>query len=598
MDQVTELDRLRRIIPRGQRWPWAVAIASSIVTATTESVAAVSIVLLMDVLTTGGTTASTVPFVGDITRLLPSSDTATNLRLLAVAIGLFFVLKAGLLTLHNYIQSRVVHQTGARLSANLFTGYLRMPYSFHLTRNSSELLRNASWSSDELVVNYLGPFSRVISESILLIFLLGVLVVTAPIATLIAVIAMAPVAAIILWFVRPRIARLGKRTERHVNESLKAIQQGLHGIRDVKLLGRESFFGEEHRNIRQRLSRSRYLEPVLSESPRILIETLLVLLILIFVGVGSGASALAGSSMSLLALFGYAGLRMMPAIGKIVSATNRLRYGSAVASTVAADLDMFDTSVLDVSESGSTDRPHGLTDRIQAEHVSFSYGGDVVLDDIDLSIHRGESIGIVGSTGAGKSTLLDIILGLLVPTSGRVLVDGVDLQEIRASWQASIGFVPQTIYIVDDSLRRNIAYGVPDDEIDEAAVDEAVARASIRTMVDALPDGLDTIVGDRGLRLSGGQRQRVAIARALYRNPSVIVLDEGTASLDNVTEAEILNALELLRGQRTLIAVAHRLTTVRKCDRIVVLEHGSVVDIGSFDELRRRSPVFRQLDTA
>jgi ATP-binding cassette, subfamily B, bacterial PglK len=234
---------------------------------------------------------------------------------------------------------------------------------------------------------------------------------------------------------------------------------------------------------------------------------------------------------------------------------------------------------------------------LRLERVTFRYeqADRDALQGIDLVIHPGEQIGICGPTGGGKTTLTDIITGLLDPTSGRVTVDDRDLVDVEREWQANLGIVAQMVFLTDDALRRNVALGVPDDKVDDAALREAVKLAQLEPFVADLPEGLDTIVGERGVRVSGGQRQRIAIARALYRKPEILIFDEGTSALDNATEAQMMSAIEQLRGEHTIILVAHRLSTVRNADRIVFLEDGRATGIGSFDELRTTNTVFREM---
>jgi ATP-binding cassette subfamily C protein len=229
--------------------------------------------------------------------------------------------------------------------------------------------------------------------------------------------------------------------------------------------------------------------------------------------------------------------------------------------------------------------------------VSYHYPSseEEVLSEVSIEITQGTSVGLIGSSGAGKTTLVDVILGLLQPTEGKVLVDGVDIQQGLRGWQNQIGYIPQSIYLCDDTLRGNIAFGIPEEEISEEQVWSAVQLAQLQELVERLPQGLDTVVGERGVRLSGGQRQRVGIARALYHNPQVLVMDEATAALDNETEASIMEAVEKLSGEKTLIMIAHRLTTVKNCDCLYLMERGKVVDQGSYEELRDRNESFMRM---
>jgi ATP-binding cassette subfamily C protein len=562
--------------------------------AAAESVAAVLIAVLVDTMIPAAESSIELPLVGDVSEWLPGSTQAEQLRFLAIGMAGFFLAKAGLQLIETYVRSRVTQNTGARLANRLFAGYLAMPYKFHIAHNSSELMRNASWAANEVVTNYLTPIAIGLTDVAMLVFLLGVLVFAAPTATLLTIGLLLPVTLIVLRIVRPSLNRLGKVTKKSVQESLGSLQESLHGIRDVKVLGREWYFDREFRRTRQRLARSSYLYPTVAQVPSLTIETLLVLAVLGFVAVRGGEEQMAAASLPFLGLFAYAGLRMMPAMSSIVAAVNRIRYGQSVAETIARNIEMIDAEAEDVPRVAAV--PIQFQTAIELEGVGFTYeDGTEVIRDLDLVIHRGESVGIVGATGAGKSTLLDLILGLLDPTAGRITIDGGDLRDDIRGWQAAIGLVPQSIYLLDDTIRRNVAFGIADSEIDDDAVAEAIALARLDDFIASLPQGLETTVGERGVRLSGGQRQRVAIARALYRRPQILIFDEGTASLDNLTEAELLRAIEGLRGERTIITVAHRLTTVQGCDRVILLADGVIVDQGGYDELRDRNRTFREM---
>ncbi len=288
----------------------------------------------------------------------------------------------------------------------------------------------------------------------------------------------------------------------------------------------------------------------------------------------------------------------MPALNRMVANVNTLRFAEAAVADVHEDLQRLDDVPTPSLEHHAV-APLVVTRGITLSDLSFRYDGAErdALNEIDFTIVNGASVGVVGSTGGGKSTLIDVVLGLLRPTSGQVLVDDVDIHDRLSAWQACIGVVPQQIFLLDDTLRRNVALGVPDDEIDDDAVVEALSLAQLDEVVRSTPEGLDLRLGERGSRLSGGQRQRVVIARALYRRPHVLVFDEGTSALDNVTEAELIAAIARLKGERTVITVAHRLTTVRQCDVILMLKDGRIHDTGTFDELVARNAEFRLMAT-
>jgi ATP-binding cassette subfamily C protein len=271
-----------------------------------------------------------------------------------------------------------------------------------------------------------------------------------------------------------------------------------------------------------------------------------------------------------------------------------LKSGRAAFDIVYDDLMMLDALPVPSPDAMT---PLSFRSRIVLDDIGFRYdavGGDV-LTGVDLVIEKGSSVGLVGPSGGGKSTLVDLLVGLLEPTSGSITIDTVDLRGHVAGWQARLGMVPQAVFLTDDTLRRNIAFGVPDDQIDEAAVLDAVRMAELDEFVATLPSGLDTSVAEAGVRLSGGQRQRVVIARALYRKPAVLILDEGTSALDNLTEAQIIETLNQLKGKFTVIAVAHRLSSVRNCDQIVLVENGRITTVGTYEELARTSDEFRRM---
>jgi ABC-type multidrug transport system fused ATPase/permease subunit len=300
-----------------------------------------------------------------------------------------------------------------------------------------------------------------------------------------------------------------------------------------------------------------------------------------------------GDTVAVLGVFAYAALRLLPSVNRIVLNLGYLRFGSAAVQVVTSELALVRTRPPRAAEPA----PLSFELSIRLEDVSIRYttSGPEVLQHVDLEVPKGSSLGIVGPTGGGKTTIVDLLLGLLPPSAGRVSIDGVDVHENERAWQQLIGLVPQSIFIVDDTLRRNVALGTDDDAIDEACLREAIELAQLEDLVASLPDGLDTTVGENGSRLSGGQRQRVAIARALYRHPQVLIFDEGTSALDPITEADLVVSLENLRERHTLIAVAHRLTTVRACDQIIVVRYGGIAARGTYDELLIQDPSFRRM---
>lgn len=535
-----------------------------------------------------------VPLLGDLRDFFGGADDHTFLLWFAGGIGFFFLLRAAVQVGITYTKARMAHNAGARLSARLMQGYLNLPYAFHLQRNSSEMVRNAHTTVKDVAQQGFLQAIYILAELAVISGLLIVMVLVAPLATGLAVLVVGSAAVVLLTVVQPRLKRQGQIAQEMEKLTLAAIQQSLHGVRDIKVLAAQRYFGERYRRNRLRQARALYIRGAISEMPRNIIELALFTFIIALFVVSLLAGATTDELLATLGLFAYAGLRLMPSIQRLVGGLNNLKFAGPAIGHLHADLSLLEDSKRERSQVGSEVQ---FTVRMRLESVGFQYEGSnrPALSDVNLEIRRGQVIGICGPTGGGKTTLTDLITGLLQPTEGQITVDEVPLHGREESWFRLLGVVPQMVFLTDDSLRRNIALGVDDADINESSVQEAVGLAQLREFIDSLPEGLDAIVGERGVRVSGGQRQRIAIARALYRRPEVLIFDEGTSALDNVTESILMSSLERLRGDHTIILVAHRLSTVRNCDKIVYLEGGRVSGMGTFDELAEANEAFRLL---
>jgi ATP-binding cassette subfamily C protein len=437
-----------------------------------------------------------------------------------------------------------------------------------------------------------GSAVSVLAEVVTIAALAVVLIMSAPPITLVSIgIVLALVLVPIVW-TRRTWARIGEHERALYQQQLHLLQQSLGAIKDLKITGRQPFFEERFRGVKRDLGGVKQHRAWAASVARLGVEATLIFSMLIVVFLVMRANAPGSDVVSVLALFAYTGFRVVPSANRIMLNVGYMREAQPWIRGMDEDMRRLRLPAPRPFEPS----PPLLQSTLSCDDVSFQYEESAApaLAHLTFSIARGESIGIVGPTGAGKSTLVDVLLGLLSPTSGRVLIDGEPLAGRERAWQRQVGYVPQDVYLLDDTLRRNIAFGIPDGAIDERRLAAAVAQARLDEVVTALPHLLDTVVGENGVRMSGGQRQRVAIARALYHDPPVLVFDEATAALDNQTEREVTDAISNMHGSRTVIAIAHRLSTVRSCDRLIYLRDGRIAGTGTYEELIG-DPSFRQL---
>ena len=615
---------LHALLGRERPGRWAVLVLISLVASVFEMLGALAIYLLLALLTAPDT-VTTLPLVGGAVGLLPSDDLVTLRAIVAGLVMVFFVVRGAIVVGRAYVETRLITAAGVEISDRLLAGYLAMPYQFHTRRNTAEMVRNAFTVTTQLQGGVMLPLAWLVGDVIVVMGLGAVVLASEPLGGVVAVVFLGGVTLLIQRLLRPRLVGWSRRAQDAAGGGLQAIQQSLGGIRDIKLLGQEATFLAEHRYFRRRGARALYLSQAASAIPRAMIELSMVsaVVVLTFATLATGASV--DQTLATIGLFAYAGLRLQPVLQRITDSVNRIRSEKAAIDDLATDLAQvhgWEATLRDADDgsagaaggdaddgsagaaggdaAGGSDGAGVFRDRLVLEDVHFTYAPDEpsirpALRGVDLSVRRGEFLGICGPTGGGKSTLLDLLIGLLQPTSGTVSVDGRALDGAPAWWWSQLGVVSQAVFLTDDTLRRNIAFGVPEERIDDDRLARCVDRAQLGEMIAGLPDGLATLVGERGVRLSGGQRQRVAVARALYREPPVIVLDEGTSALDGQTEARLIAALDEIAPDRTLIAVAHRLATLRGADRILVVADGAVHDTGTYGELLATSALFREL---
>jgi ABC-type multidrug transport system fused ATPase/permease subunit len=488
------------------------------------------------------------------------------------------VVRAVYLSFLAWAQMRFVYDLQTQISQRLFAGYLHQPYTFHIQRNSAHLIRNALGDVDLLTQHGVLQGLNLLAEGLALCGICSLLLYLEPVGALVSIGTLIAAGYAFSHLMRYRIARWASARQHHDGMRMQHLQQGLGAVKEVKLLGREAEFIEQYRIHTRGAARASERNQVLQQLPRLALEMLAVIALAALVIVMIAQHRPLQALLPTIGVFAAAAFRIMPSANRIINAVQGLRYAAPVATTLTEEFAMFNAAPSPVQAV-----PQRFAHCLKVEDVEFQYPGAAApaLRNISLAIDAGTSVGFIGDSGAGKSTLIDVMLGLMAPQRGRVLVDGVDTRANLAGWQSSIGYVPQQIYLSDDTLRRNIAFGLRDSEIDEAAVLRAVRAAQLEQFVAELPLGLETKVGERGVRLSGGQLQRIGIARALYHDPPVLVLDEATSALDLATERGVMQAVGALHGSKTVLIVTHRLSTVEQCDWLYRLEGGRIIDSGT-----------------
>lgn len=468
---------------------------------------------------------------------------------------------------------------------------LHLPYLDQARTNSSVYARLSTSDVDRATMLWLVTFFTMLSEGFTASVMLLGLVLINPLL-MIPVMILLTLGAVLSY--RRSRRQLGEASQTMLAQQAvltKWVMQSLGDVRYARLAGRENFFVTKVQNAWHGYARASQSVVTIQQGSRVGFETAvlggIILVVLYFAGTGGG-----GEALTVLGIMAVAAIRIVPSLNRVINGTQTLNHISGSTDNVMALL-----ASQPALETCSNGPPLPFASQLELRDVTFAYPGSAVpaLSQINLTARRGEMIGIVGPSGAGKSTIIDILCGLIPPDSGVVVADGFDIQKDLRGWQALIGYVPQTVYLLDDTIRANITYGVPEAEIDDEAVRRALETAALRTFVDTLPQGVNTEVGERGVALSGGQRQRIAIARALYRDAPILVLDEATSALDSATEREITDTLLNIYGQKTIIVIAHRLNTVKQADRIYLLQNGQVETSGTYDALAQSSATFRRI---
>ena len=502
--------------------------------------------------------------------------------ILAISICLVYVIKNVYLTIMQNMILTFSYKMRMNLAVQLLTTYMQEPYTFHLSKNVAELQRCLQVDANQFMLLVNGVL-QLLTEAIVCIALGFYLFHTSHSITVVVGTLMIICVGGFSFVAKHVSLRLGQRNQDYNAKLIMWINQALGGIKEVKVLHREHFFVDAYRNNYKKLIRGAKKNEMLATVPKYIIETVCIrgLLLGVVVKIMWGRREVA-DIIPQLAGIAVAAFRLLPSMGKLNAYINNIMYCRPSLDLIYQDLKEVEHLQNTVKEDLATDtneRKMHLENEISVEYISYRYPNteQYVLDGVNFKIPKGKTVALIGNSGAGKTTMADIILGILPPDKGRIVADGWDVYENLDAWHSMLGYIPQTIYLSDDSIRNNIAFGVEEDKIDEEAVIAALEKAQLLEFVKTLPNGLNTYVGDRGVRLSGGQRQRIGIARALYHDPEILVLDEATSALDNETEHAVMESIESLQGSKTILIIAHRLTTIRKADVIYEVVNGTMV---------------------
>jgi ATP-binding cassette subfamily C protein len=559
-----DLRRLRDLLAPEERRQWLTLLPVAALSVMLEAAGAATLVTLLG-------------------QALTSPEAAGRAAAFAVLLAGVFVVRGGLLYWVASRREHAIARSIAGLTERLLAAYLNAPYAAMLDRHSSQTAQRVTHTVEQTVTMTMVGLFTVAAESLVAVAIAVVLLAATPFAALSAVAAVSALVAAALLITRPRFAAWSTAQRELHQQSMQHLQEALGALAEVKVLGAERVVARKVTDERRTLAHLQRRRRTVAESLRIGIETTIAAVLLLSIVLILWRGTPGAEAVAILGLYAYGALRLVPSANRINAGIGLMRSGRPYLEDLHREWLAFRDLTVPADSAPGVAR---LDSAIQLEAVSFAYPGAArpALDRVDLTIRRGEFIGVAGPIGSGKSTLVNILLGLLEPASGRVLIDGVDLRTRLGAWRRAVGYVAQRPFLVADTVRRNVAFGVAETDIDDVAVATAIRLAGLERTVARLRSGVDTILAEHGIGLSGGERQLIAIARGLYRAPSVLVLDEPTASLDAAAQAQVAAVLASLRGSVTIVAVSHRLEALRGCDRVVMMRDGRAAE-GSFDVL-------------
>jgi len=593
------IKKIKIIIVPQEKWQLLILFASILLAALFQTLGVVSILPFMNIVMQPEIIESN----GWLSWLYNSIDfSSVNSFIIFIGFLMLLIIIIGNLTsaLATWLKVRFVWRKNHNISSALLKKYLSMPYVYFLTQNTADLSKNILSEVNVLTNYFILPLIDIVIRGFVVIGILSMLLFINVYITILSAIIFGGSYGLIYFYFHDKLKTNGAKRLKENKQRFKTAGEALGGIKDIKVMGREDFFYHRYLRHSRKYCNLEAWSALIRQMPRYFLETIafggIVTLVLYFITTAGNAN----EAIPTISFFAFAAYRLMPALQVVFASFTQVRFSQMTVNRIIEDLsekDGFREQFLVYEKEPVNTIPFNTS--LELKEVSFNYPStnEPVIHNISLPIQHNTSVGLIGPTGAGKTTLVDIILGLLTPQEGEFSADGVKIDENNIlSWQKNLGYVPQHIYLSDDTIINNIAFGIPDEKIDRKAVEHVARISNLHNfIISELPNGYQTIVGERGIRLSGGERQRVGIARALYHDPEVLVLDEATSSLDGITESAVLEAINNVVKLKTVIIIAHRLTTVKDCDIIYLIDKGKIVAQGTYDELMDSSASFRAM---
>lgn len=570
------LKELNYLFDRKLKWK-ALVVLIIIMIGSVAELAGVSAILPVISLATDSEAMKSNRFCIMVGNILGTEDSRKVLLALIVMIIVIYVMKNMYLAWMTHQMNCFSKNTMKYFSTRLLSSYMKQPYVYFLHKNTAEILRSINSDTVNLyatISNTMQVVSQGLTASLLIIYSL----VENPIMTLLVAGLLGSCALIITFGIQKKMRRMGREHQKVSAYIIQYAKQSFEGIKEVKIMNREQYFISQYEEVYEQSSELERKCNLLSNLPKYLIETVCIAGVMLYLAI----AIIAGAEMSLLvpqlAVFSVAAFKLLPSMNALYTNFSNILYHKASVDAIYHDIKEVENENIDFAEIEDMGKIQSFEQKICLDNITFSYEGrdTAVLKDVFVEIRKGTSIAFVGESGGGKTTLVDIMLGLLEPQKGRVVVDGLDIREDLRGWHNRIGYIPQMIFLLDDTICKNVAFGVSEEHISEKRIWAVLKEAKLDDFVRQLPEGLETMVGEAGARLSGGQRQRIGIARALYSNPDILVFDEATSALDSETEKEVMEAIDGLHGSKTMVMIAHRITTIENCDKVYSVGGGTV----------------------